>query len=125
MSSRISIPWHCAAGHAVIVSYRMSDLQAALRVGIVTFDCKSCGVVYTVDKDAAEFLGHLIGAIGSASAAEAPPKARKVRTRDCGHPVSEVATHRLAFLEAAPPLTCGTVATTPADSMPVLFSGNG
>jgi hypothetical protein len=105
MSSRISIPWHCEAGHAVIVSYRISDLQAALRLGTVTFDCKSCGVPYCVDPVAAEFLGYLIGAIGSRPETEAPPKARKVRTRDSDLFVPEVAAHQLAFLEAAVPLT--------------------
>jgi hypothetical protein len=103
MSSRISIPWHCAQGHTVIVSYRICGLQAALRLGAMTFDCQSCGWAYTVDRDTAEFLGHLIAAIGSGTETKAPPKARMVRTRDSGTAVIEVAAHQLAFLEAAAP----------------------
>jgi hypothetical protein len=105
MGSKITIPWHCVQGHTVIVSYRICDLQAALSFGIVTFDCKTCVVTYTVDEAAAKFLGHLIGAIGSGPETRAPSKARRVRTRDSDPPVPAVAAHRLAFLEASAPLT--------------------
>jgi len=105
MSLRISIPWHCAQGHTIIVTYCICDLQAALRLGAVTFDCKSCGEAYTVDQDAAEFLGLLLDAIVSGSETKAPPKAHRAPTRDSDLPAPEVTLHQLAFLESAAPLT--------------------
>jgi hypothetical protein len=94
VSPTISIPWQCAQGHAVVVTYDGNDLQTA---GELRFSCELCRQVYSVDEDTLAFISQLVAAIPKPDSGRPLP----VPTRSAKAPFAKASNNKMAFLEAS------------------------